>query len=721
MSTRLINIMLLGSLNTCFQGTALAQIASEQETLQMVYGSERMVSIATGSEQLLYKAPAIASVITREDIERSSANSLNELLEMVPGLHISEDYNSGDAIYSMRGFFRDPDAGMLFLINGTPLNTLQNGSRFAAMRLMLNNIEQVEIIRGPGSAVYGADAFVGVINIITRQYEERQEYGVQYGSFGNKAAWLQNNFKLGGWENHVSLQYQAADGDKSRTVNRDLQSFLDDTTGTSASLAPATMETAYNNVDLELDFANGNWRINQWFWANLDQSNGHGIPSLDSLDPNGQTNSRASLSTLEYDDDQLTDNWSLNVRLTYLDYAAERNQYLLPGTSVAPIGSDGNIFTSGLRNVSFPGGMINLNNSKEQHSQIEATTFYSGWQNHSLRLSAGYQLQKYSAEESRNFGPGILDGGQTIAPTQPVDVTGTDSVSLPDGERKIVYFSIQDEWNFINDWTFTAGVRYDNYSDFGDTINPRLALVWQTNYNLSTKLLYGRAFRAPVYKELNLQNQLGYNGNSELQPETIDTLELAFDYRPRDTLRSTLSLFTHRAQDLIFAVEDTTAANTFTYENSGTQQGYGVEAEIDWQLVQNLNLSANYAWQYNRLIEKGIEAPFAPSKQIYTRLIWNMTNFWLLIPELHYLGSRPRDLGETRNAVKISTRLDLMLKYQNHYENWDFTVRMRNLLNEGLREPSIGNSSITGGAALANDIPMEGLRIIAEFRYFTGR
>ena len=211
---------------------------------------------------------------------------------------------------------------------------------------------------------------------------------------------------------------------------------------------------------------------------------------------------------------------------------------------------------------------------------------------------------------------------------------------------------------------------------------------------------------------------MGYNGNSGLQPETIDTLELSIDYRASEKIHSNLSLFAHRAQDLIFAVEDTTIANTFTYENSGTQRGYGAEAELGWQLAQSLRLSANYAWQYNKLVEADKEAPYAPSQQFYAQLIWQPFDFWYVIPEVHYLGIRPRDLGETRDAIKSSTRLDLMMKYQNHYNDWDFSVRIRNLLDEDLREPSIGNDSITGGAALADDIPMEGLRIMAEFRYF---
>ncbi len=716
--TKFFAFILLGHL---YSLNSFANMANEDETMQLVYGNERMVSIATGNEQLLYKAPAIASVITRHDIENSSAKSLNELLEIVPGLHISEDYFSGNAVYSMRGFFRDPDAGMVFMINGTAINTLKNGSRFSAFQMPLNNIEQIEIIRGPGSAVYGADAFVGAINIITRRQSSGQEFGVQGGSFSNQSAWLQNNFQLGNWQSHISLQYQSAGKDKDRIIKNDLQSFLDNQSATNATLTPTALDTSYNALDMELNFSNNHWNINQWLWMNKNQANGHGIPALDTIDPSGQLDSQASLSTVEYANDDIATHWSLNLRLSYLNYTTDREQYLLPAGSIAPIGDDGNIFTSGIRSVSFSTGMINVNNSREQQSQFDITSFYYGWQKHNVRISGGYQLQKYSADEARNFGPGVLDSGQTAAPAQPTNINNADDLSLPDGQRKIFYFSLQDEWSFSPDWALTTGVRYDDYSDFGNTTNPRIALVWQTSYTLSTKLLYGRAFRAPVYKELNLQNQLGFNGNQNLQPETIDTLELALDYRPNEKLRSSLSFFAHRAKDLIFAIEDTQTLNTFTYENRGTQEGYGIEAEANWQLSASVNLTGNYAYQYNKLVEAGIEAPYAPGHQFYARMIWKISPFWTLAPELYFIGSRPRALTETRAPVSDNTRLDLMLKYQDYYTNWDASLRIRNLLNNDLKEPGNGNNSITGGAALADDIPLESIRIMAEFRYFIPR
>ena len=698
-----------------------AYTASESETVDLVYGDEQMVSIATGSEQLLYKAPSVATVITHKEIQLSNAKFLNELLDMVPGLHISEDYYAADAIYIMRGFFRSPDAGMLLLIDGIPVNTLQDGSRFSSFKLPVNNIEQIEIIRGPGSAVYGADAFVGTINVITKNKSSNEEAGLSLGSFQSQSYWLHKNHSLGQWNNSISLQLHSTNGDKHRLVENDLQSYLDSITATQSSHAPSSLDTQSEIINFQLGFNHQNWHITHWLWMNNNQGNGHGVPGLDTLDPDGQIDSQSNRTTIEYNNPSITRNWSLNTRLSYLDYRTDKQQILLPSGSNAPVGLDGNLFTTGiwLRNVTFPSGMIDEKQTREQHSHAEISSFYQGWRQHKIRLASGYQQQNFSARESRNYGPGVLDAGQTTALSQTTDVSGTPDIFLPDGTRHIRFASIQDEWDFVTDWTLTAGIRYDNYSDFGDTTNPRLALVWQTDYDLTSKLLYGRAFRAPVYEELKLQNQLGFNGNPDLKPETIDTLELAFDYRPKSNLRGILSLFTYKAKNLIYEIEDTNIANTYTYENAGSQQGYGMEAELYWSANKSLSLSANYAWQYNTIDNTKIETANAPFNQAYLGLTWSPYTFWKLSTELHFIGQRPRSITDPRSAIDNIVRLDTRLMYKNHYDNWDFAISIRNLLDSDIREPSLGNDSIqTGGAALANDIPMEGIRALAEFRYF---
>ncbi|MDH5764504.1 MAG: TonB-dependent receptor [Gammaproteobacteria bacterium] len=703
-----------------FSTQTLSYTSDETETVELVYGNEQMVSIATGDEQLLYKAPSIATVITQNEIEQSNARFLNELLEMVPGLHISQDYYAADAIYTMRGFYRDPDAGMLLLINGIPVNTLQDGSRFSSFKLPVSNIAQVEIIRGPGSAVYGADAFVGVINVITRDATAKPEYGLYAGSFQSQAYWLHQGFTSNNWQSSFSLELQSTDGDPDRIIDQDLQSYLDSITGTQVSSAPAVMNTESGIINFQFNINNRHWYFNQWFWMNKDQGYGHGVPGLDTLDPGGKIDSKSSLTSLEYKNRSLAKNWSLNARLSFLDYRTDKVHQLLPAGSDAPIGLDGNLFTSGIwqRDVSFPGGMFDKKMTTEQQEHIEVSSFYTGWAQHKLRLAAGYQRQTFETTESRNYGPGVLDSGQLTALSQGTDVTGTPFIYLPDGTRYIRYASVQDEWDFITDWTLTAGIRYDNYSDFGDTTNPRLALVWQTDYDLTTKLLYGRAFRAPVYEELSLQNQLGFTGNPDLKPETIDTLELAFDYRPSPEFRGIFSLFSYSAKDLISSVEDISIANTYTYENTGEQTGHGIEVETYWQVTNGLSISGNYSWQYNTINNSELEAVNAPTKQVYLGLNWKPGHFWKLFTELHFIDKSPRDITDPRNDIGCQLRLDSRLVYRNHYNNWEFSLSIRNLLDEDIREPSLGNNSITGGAALPNDIPMEGRKALIELRYY---
>ena len=114
----------------------------------------------------------------------------------------------------------------------------------------------------------------------------------------------------------------------------------------------------------------------------------------------------------------------------------------------------------------------------------------------------------------------------------------------------------QDEWQIADDWQLTAGVRYDDYSDFGGTVNPRVALVWDINEQITSKLLYGKAFRAPNFQEQRIQNNPVVLGNKNLNPETIHTYEWALDYRPFSSLRTAVNLYYYQINNLISAVPD---------------------------------------------------------------------------------------------------------------------------------------------------------------------
>jgi iron complex outermembrane receptor protein len=163
------------------------------------------------------------------------------------------------------------------------------------------------------------------------------------------------------------------------------------------------------------------------------------------------------------------------------------------------------LFPPGAFGGAFVDGMIGNPYKWERHERLSATAAYTGFDAHRLRFGIGYVHQDlYRARETKNFNPDFSPIGSGSR-ADVTDVTDTVPFARPH-DRTALYGYAQDEWNFARDWTLTAGVRYDRYSDFGGTTNPRLAVVWEAAYNMTAKLLYGSAFRAPAFQELYLIN-----------------------------------------------------------------------------------------------------------------------------------------------------------------------------------------------------------------------
>ena len=142
---------------------------SPEEELSEIYGGEDFVRIATGVAQPVSKAPAVASIITAEEIRAMGATDVDEILETVPGLHVTRSALGYNPIYVFRGMYSAFNPQVLMLINGIPVTNLYFGDRSQAWGGMpVEAISRIEVVRGPGSAVYGADAFAGVINNIEK-------------------------------------------------------------------------------------------------------------------------------------------------------------------------------------------------------------------------------------------------------------------------------------------------------------------------------------------------------------------------------------------------------------------------------------------------------------------------------------------------------------------------------------------------------------------------
>jgi iron complex outermembrane receptor protein len=656
--------------------------ATEEEELALVYGDKATVSIATGSKQPLRRAPAVATVITAEDIAATGATSLEEVLETVPGVHVSRSNVIYSPLYLIRGIHSEFNPQTLVLQNGVPMTTLFIGNRGLQWGgLPLENVARIEVIRGPGSALYGADAFSGVINIITKRAEDTPgtEAGVRAGSFDTRDAWLQHGGKLGPVDVAAYVRVGHTDGHK-RMVEADTQSALDAVFGTQASLAPGPVQLGVDSVDASLDLAWQKWRLRASYKLRDDQGSGAGVAAA--LDPVGKGRSDRKTLDLSLQDAEIAPDLKGSFIASYFHYVQEFPTPL-------------QLFPPGALGGAFPNGMFGAPNTWERQLRLQGFIGYSGVARHNLRLGVGHDdLDMYRTQEINNF---------TVAPVggAPVEVPVELSFVTPH-RRRISYVYAQDEWNFARDWTLTAGVRHDHYSDFGGTTNPRLALVWDATLDVTAKLLYGRAFRAPAFTEQYSINNPVIIANPDLKPETINTFEGVVAWQARPDLQLNLSVFRYGMNDIIRTRD---AGNgTTVFDNVGTQRGRGAELEATWDAGRKLRLTSHYAYQRSIDEASGQDAGYAPHHHLYARADWSFAAGWLLGTQLNHVADRKRAAGDSRPEVPDYTTLDFTLRStRGKQAGWEFAASIRNAFNADVREPSL-----TPGPrqSIPNDLPM---------------
>jgi len=678
-----------------------AEDLDELEALEELYGDEEIISLATGSAQPISKAPAVATVITAKEIREIGARDIDEVLETVPGLHVSRRPRSGSSIYTFRGIYTTENPQVLMLINSIPITDAFLGDRGQIWGGMpVESISRIEVIRGPGSAIYGADAFAGVINIITKTAKEIDgtELGVRYGSFNTKEGWLLHGGTYAGFDVAFMAEVESTDGHH-EDIDSDFQTFSDSLpfTMTSASLAPGSTNNGRDNIDMRIDIQKDQWQLR----AGLQQRSNYepSIGTAGALDNSVEYEADRWNVDLTFDEEEFTDNWGVEAQVSFFSSSFEIDEdqlvfppgaFLLNPTSIGPpaVGP-------------FPNGVIGNPEYWVETWRYSLTGLYHGFSDHLIRVGVGYTDQEFTrVREENNFCP--VCGGVVT------DVSDTAFVFLPERHRDNTFAFVQDVWSFANDWELTLGLRYDDYNDFGDTWNPRAALVWSARHDTTVKLLYGQAFRAPSFAEFRNQNNPVAQGNADLDPEEIETFELAVDFRPISNLRLGANVFYYEWEDIIDFV--TESSGLATAQNTGKQEGIGFEFELEWDVTSDLSLIANYAFQDSEDQETNEDSGNAPHHQVYARANWEFMPGWTVTPAFNYVIDRDRPPLDTRDDLDDYAVFDLTLRSKAFSDKWELAAGVRNLFNSSPEEPTEASLNIS------NDLPLERRTIFAEIR-----
>lgn len=654
-----------------WSGSAAAEL-SEEEELALIYGDKATISLATGSQQLIARAPSVATVITAQDIAAMGATDLDQALASVPGLHVSISALASNPIYSFRGIHTQYNPQVLMLVNGIPITNVFWGNRSLIWGGMpLENVARIEIIRGPGSALYGADAFSGVINVITKTAASIRgtEVGARAGSFNTMDAWIQHGGELGALDAAFYLRVGDTDGSQG-TVRQDAAFFAP-----AASLAPGPLSTSRKTLDARADLSLDAWRFRA---AYQQRETGLGAGLAGALDPNARVPESRLYLDMSYEQRNWVPNWDMSTVAGYFDI---KEKPATPFFTLFPAGAL----------PGFPAGMIANPAHSERHTHGSVSTVYTAFEQHRVRLGAGFrQEDMYETSELKNFNavfaplPGLVQAAGNPA-----------LVYMLPHKRNLAYAFAQDEWDIIRDWTLTAGVRHDRYSDFGATTNPRLALVWDAAYNVTVKAMHGTAFRAPSFSEQYSINNPVAIGSPNVKPETIATDELAVSWQPTGKLETKLNVFHYRMRNIISSVAG-------RYQNSGDQTGRGLELEATWDATRNLRLSGNYSLQHSTDGATGQDAGMAPHRRLFGHADWQVASFWQLGATVNHVAGRMREPGDTRTLIPDYTTMDLNLRREHLFDGWEARATVTNLFDRQAWEPTFQSVGIP------SDLPLPG-------------
>lgn len=455
----------------CVPSTGTAQ---DLTTLSLDQLLNMNVITASKFEQKASDAPSSVSIITSQDIKTFGYRTLTDVLRSIRGIHVAYDRNY--SYLGTRGVGRNGDYNtrVLVLVDGQRLNdaVYSQGAIGTEFPIDLEVIERIEYVPGPGSAIYGSNAFFGVLNIITRRDATGTTLAVSAASHGTgEARFMTGHRFANGADALVSIS-----GYNSRGADAYFPEF--DSADSNHGIARRLDFDRYQRVFAR--YGMDGLTLETFFGNRV-----KGIPTAafgqQFNDPRSHTIDRFFSGTVAYSR-ALSKTLEMHASVNLTDYTYTGDYAYSPGADgLNRDFSHSKAYTSELRLLS---------RAFARHKLIVGVEA----SNQPIRRQENYYVTPYA---------GVLD------------------TNMP--QHSLAIYA-QDEYRITDSLILNAGVRHDHDSEGGNSTNPRVGLIYKLTTDLTTKLLYGTAFRAPNAYERYYVADIGrYKTVSGLKSETIKT------------------------------------------------------------------------------------------------------------------------------------------------------------------------------------------------------
>lgn len=543
------------------------------------------VITASKFEQKISEAPSTMMVITAQQITERGYEQLDDVLRDIPGVDLIHIYGLAPTLITFRGMYGDENRRLLFMVDGIVENNIIGTYEMAGPAYSLHNVERVEILWGPGSALYGANAFGAVINIITKKGANINglQYQKGYGSFNTSTDNVMLGIKRSNIELALSGSLFKTDGPRFDNQHPKFSNAYVNNAWSlnwNISYSLKKVKTTLGASAYQTPCGQGELTVSPTVLLGL-PSQGNENTGKGGIMPTDFNGEKASLIDRFSRTGFLNIEYTPNEKLTL----AVRGQYKETGVS------DKSYFYVNPQGQDFLSRGIYAYDANRIKGEISANYIIS--QHHTL--SAGFQYSQDNLERGlRGVNPDTkFDTIENIRVTnihatfKPREYTIQNNVGS--------YLQYVLNTNFLGRTNFTLGGRFDKNNVYGATINPRIGLVNQPNEKITIKLLFGSAFRAPTNFELYTFGPT-LMPNPDLKPEKIKTYEANIIYAPVNILSVQANVFQNELADVIIQ-NVPVGGGILQNQNVGTASIKGLETKVDIIPSKSFSGFVNFTYQ----------------------------------------------------------------------------------------------------------------------------
>lgn len=631
-------------------------LAFAEEALPL-YTLDAVVVTATRTENDVKNVPASTQIITSSDIKKSGATNVRDAITDFANITMTKKVRGGGHEIIVRGMSTDKS---LIMVNGHRVANEADGSGLgnanALDRINVDNIEKIEIVKGPSSALYGSEAMGGVINIITKGSKEAEvRTGLVNSSEDFTNWWHLDSGEIGKFSATLDMRFNKIRRDGDDT------DFLSDSFGTAQTynFNANYYFNDHNYLNFYVDHYTQNLKRDLYTHKrdNIKVDFPEGMRPMGQTSMTGEGSMEDALANYHYKQQTYglswngktaRNDWQIQTYLSKFDWKSDiRYSGIFKGHVPAGLSP----MTGRMWDTIFNGFMAGDSGAYKNDVNVNSNKIFVIEGRNSTKINDNHRIT-YGAEYIKNTVKGTNFGDDNQFGVTHIGSVSKNGVIKEISEKEIDTYAayLQDEINY-GKWFIVPAIRYDHHENFGSHTSPKLGLTYKANDTFRVKANYGKGFKAPTIQNLycKLVTHMGpagiitVNPNANLRPETSNSWDVGVE-KEWGKISTSLVYFDTKLENMI----TTTPIGGKEYRciNVGNVRIKGIEHTLGYELSPMWKFKVNSTWldavnkdknqplpQRSRLSQI-YSLSFDDGKDIgWSAVLWDELNYKYVTPE----------------------------------------------------------------------------------------